>query len=121
MNHGEQICFCRTSKNPKCDVCEKEQFILAGVTSGMKAGIAKKVLSNIYDGCRKRRQIVSMSNLSNWRKKQFGMLSFTRHQFSIHCETATWPTSQAKGDGRFRQVVSLRKDCKTDYSETELT
>jgi len=30
MNHGEQICFCRTSKNPKCDVCEKEQFILAG-------------------------------------------------------------------------------------------
>jgi len=51
---------------------KKGQSMSAGVTSGMKAGIANNVLSNIYAECRKRRQIGQSRSCQNSPKSHLG-------------------------------------------------
>jgi len=107
--------FCRTSKNAQRDVCRKGQVISAGVSGPMKAGIAKNVLSDIYDDCRKRRQIGQRRRCRKTAKIHAGCCHLlTTSGNSLGNNHVA--TSQTSG----RPLMPLRNECKADYNEIEL-
>jgi len=59
-------------------------------------------------------------SVNGWVQRNGSHAMLTGHPVLFTAKSAVWPTTQASGDGRRRPLVTLRKEYKSEYNETEV-